>query len=230
MVIGNGMIANRFTNYKDDKEIVIFASGVSNSKNINKENFKKEFLLLEDIIKANPDKVITYFSTCSIYDPELKESPYILHKIQTEDFIQQHASRFHIFRISNVAGISNNPYTLLNNFIFNILQNNPLVIWKNAYRNIIGIDEMYTIAHAILQKKLYENEIINIANSHNYPVPYIIKKIEEHVGKKAVYTEVDKGRNYNIDINAINPILDECGINFPDDYLAQILKKYYRSR
>lgn len=67
MVIGNGMIANRFTNYKDDKEIVIFASGVSNSKNINKENFKKEFLLLEDIIKANPDKVITYFSTCSIY-------------------------------------------------------------------------------------------------------------------------------------------------------------------
>ena len=32
MVIGNGMIANRFMNYKDEKDKIIFASGVSNSK------------------------------------------------------------------------------------------------------------------------------------------------------------------------------------------------------
>ena len=32
MVIGNGMIANRFMSYKNDEDIIIFASGVSNSK------------------------------------------------------------------------------------------------------------------------------------------------------------------------------------------------------
>jgi hypothetical protein len=32
MVIGNGMIANRFMSYKSDRDKIIFASGVSNSK------------------------------------------------------------------------------------------------------------------------------------------------------------------------------------------------------
>ena len=41
MVVGNGMIANRFINYKNDEDTIIFASGVSNSKDTVEEQFSK---------------------------------------------------------------------------------------------------------------------------------------------------------------------------------------------
>ena len=39
MVIGNGMIANAFKQYENDDEVIIFASGVSNSKENNDSEF-----------------------------------------------------------------------------------------------------------------------------------------------------------------------------------------------
>ena len=56
MVIGNGMIANRFASYKDDDNIFIFASGVSNSKETNEEHFLREVQLLNQTIKEYPGK------------------------------------------------------------------------------------------------------------------------------------------------------------------------------
>lgn len=229
MVVGNGMLANRFEKYGNDKKIV-FASGVSNSKNTKEENFQRELKLLNETIESNPGKPIVYFSTCSIDDNDLKSSPYVLHKLASENLIKGKAEKFFIFRISNVAGVSNNPYTLLNYFIFNILQNHPLTIWKNAYRNIIGIDDVYTIADEILQNNLCLNDIVNIANPLNYSVPSIIKTIEDHLCKKAICTEVDRGMNYYIDISAIKPVIDKCNIQFPSNYLSLVLKKYYHSR
>ena len=66
MVVGNGMIANRFMSYKDDDDVIIFASGVSNSKDIVEENFVREFQLLHQTVKNNADKTLVYFSTCSV--------------------------------------------------------------------------------------------------------------------------------------------------------------------
>ncbi len=230
MVIGTGMIANKFIDYADRKEKIIFASGVSNSKNTNKQNFLRELNLLSDTIKSNPRKSLVYFSTCSIEDKELKYSPYILHKIEIEKFIKLHVEKFFIFRISNVAGVSNNPYTLLNYFVFNILGNHAFSIWKNAYRNIIGIDDVYQIVHQILENDLYVNEITNIANPKNYSVPFIVREIEKHLNKKAFYKEVNRGSDYHIDITPIELVINKCNIQFSNDYLAFLLKKYYHSK
>ena len=41
MVIGNGMLATRFMDFKKDEETIIFASGVSNSKNTVEDPFKR---------------------------------------------------------------------------------------------------------------------------------------------------------------------------------------------
>jgi nucleoside-diphosphate-sugar epimerase len=230
MVIGNGMIANRFINYKNDTGKIIFASGVSNSKDTIQQNFLREFELLDKTIKDNPAKALVYFSTCSIEDKDLQNAPYVIHKKEVESFIKKNVEQYYLFRISNLAGISNNPYTLLNYFIFNILQNHPLTIWKNAYRNIIGIDDMYSIADYILQENKFLNTTINIANPENYSVPFIINCIEEHLHKKAIRIEVDKGDNYDIDISAIESIISRLNIQFKDDYLASLLKKYYHSK
>ena len=230
MVLGNGMIANKFIKYESDKKKIIFASGVSNSKNTNKDDFLRELSLLDETIETNPDKSIIYFSTCSIYDRDLKKSPYILHKISLENVIKQKAKKFLIFRVSNVAGVSNNPYTILNYFIFNILQKKPFIIWKNASRNIIDIDDLYTITDELLQTNLYINQIINVANRTSYTVQYIIDQIEKHLNRKAIFTEINKGSSYDIDISAITPVIDKCKIQFTDDYLLKVLKKYYHSK
>jgi hypothetical protein len=230
MVIGNGMIANSFASYTTDDTKIIFASGVSNSKNTIEENFFREFELLKQTIKDNPGKAFVYFSTCSIDDKDLSNSPYVLHKIAIENFVKENAGNYFIFRISNIAGVSNNPYTLLNHFIFNVLQNRTITVWKNAYRNIIGIDDVYAIADNILKDNILTNKTINIANPKNYPVPFIISRIEDHLNKKANCIEIERGDNYNIDISLIEPIINKLSIRFNDDYLAVLLKKYYHSK
>ena len=230
MIVGSGMIANRFSNYKNDEDKIIFASGVSNSKDTIEQNFLREFKLLDKTIKDNPGKTLVYFSTCSVEDEDLENSRYVIHKKSIEKFIKENTNEYYLFRISNLAGVSNNPYTLLNYFIFNILQNNMLTVWKNAYRNIIGIDDMYLIADNILKEKIFLNTTINIANPENYSVPFIITQIEEHLNKEAICNEIEKGDIYNIDISLIEPIIKKLNIPFNDDYLASLLKKYYHSK
>lgn len=230
MVIGNGMIANSFASYKDNEDIIIFASGVSNSKDTVEENYLREFQLLKQTIKDYPEKTLVYFSTSSIQDDDLASSPYVIHKKRIEEFIKKNAPKYYLFRISNLAGVSNNPYTLLNYFIFNILRNHPLTVWKNAFRNIISVDDMYAIVNYFLQKKENINTTINIANPENYSVPYIIECIEKHLNKKAILNEVERGDNYKIDISTIEPLFKELNIQFNDNYLTALLKKYYHSK
>ncbi|MBP6455165.1 MAG: hypothetical protein KA275_00440, partial [Chitinophagaceae bacterium] len=69
MLVGNGLIAKKFLNYLKDDNFLIFASGVSNSKNANTDEYIKEINLLEKSIQINKEKILVYFSTCSINDP-----------------------------------------------------------------------------------------------------------------------------------------------------------------
>ena len=224
------MLATRFMDFKKDEETIIFASGVSNSKNTVEEHFEREFSLLKATLFNHPEKTLVYFSTCSIDDADSQKAPYVIHKKSIESYIRRQVPNYYLFRVSNVAGTSNNPYTLLNYFVNNILQNHSFSVWKNAYRNIIGIDDMHAIINCILQEKSLKNSTINIANPHNYSVQHIIKTIENFLEKKALFTEIDRGDNYEIDTALIASVIQELKIPFDDHYLSSLLKKYYHSR
>src|SRR5438477_266860 len=58
MVIGNGMVAKRFESYKTNDQFLIFASGVSNSKNINHAAYERELTLLKNAIEENQENNI----------------------------------------------------------------------------------------------------------------------------------------------------------------------------
>ena len=230
MLIGNGMIANSFNNYRHNKDVIIFASGVSNSRETKKENFDRELNLLENVVKENPGTCLVYFSTCSVADEGREPSPYILHKKNIEQFVIAEITNYHIFRVPNVAGVSNNPYTLLNFLIFNILQNRPVTIWKNANRNIIGIDDLYSLANHIIKENLFLNQIVNIANPYYYSMTEILAVVETHLQKKAIATYEEKGTKQFIDVNNITKLIQDLSINFSDEYLSLLLQKYYHSR
>jgi nucleoside-diphosphate-sugar epimerase len=227
MVIGNGMVAKRFESYKANDEFLIFASGVSNSKNIGQEAYDREQKLLENAIKENKEKALVYFSTCSIYDPGEQDSKYVLHKKKIEKFIQKSVSQFYIFRVSNLVGQSGNPNTVLNFFIYHITHGINFDLWTNAVRNLIDIDDMYKMADHILQRKIYQNHVIDIANPASYPTVEIIKAVEDLLNIKANYISIPKGTPFNIDITQIAPITKELDLHFEKNYLPNLLRKYY---
>src|SRR6218665_2013574 len=128
MVIGNGMIATRFGSYSTNDAFVIFASGVSNSGNKESAGFDRESELIKKTIAENPDKQFVYFSTCSIYDPSLETSDYVIHKKQMEELIRSLTDQFTIFRVSNPIGTTGNPHTMLNFFIRHIVEQQEFTI------------------------------------------------------------------------------------------------------
>ncbi|THU39462.1 NAD-dependent epimerase/dehydratase family protein [Niastella caeni] len=227
MVIGNGMIAKRFEDYSTNNDYIIFASGVSDSTTTAPEAFSREENLLTKSIQANPEKTLVYFSTCSIYDPSMRQSAYVLHKLKMEAVITANAKNYLIFRVSNPIGRTSNTHTVFNFFIQHIQEKTPFAIWKNASRNLLDIDDMYAICDHLLKKKLFTNSVVNIANPVNYPVTTIIAAIENHFHTKGIYTFAEKGSSPLIDTTAIEPFFNELNITFNELYLPGLLRKYF---
>lgn len=227
MVIGNGLLAKRFHTYNNSDRHVVFASGVSNSGNTTKSEFRREEELLLNTIKDNPGKTIIYFGTCSVYDPALSHSPYVLHKLALEDMIMKYAGSYHIFRISNLAGKTNNPNTILNYFAQHILTKTPFTLWINSSRNIIDIDDAFLICDYIIKNNLFPNQAVNIANAINYPVKDIVGALETRFNLKADYKLIEKESNPSIDTSAIKEIIAKLNINFDSSYLQRTIEKYF---
>ena len=227
MVLGSGLVARGFKVYVDDDNYLVFASGVSNSANRDAKAFSRERTLLEDATKVHNGKTFIYFSTCSIYDPSLKHSQYVKHKLEMEAIIQRHVANYHIFRISNLVGNTDNPHTVLNFFVQHIRTGHSFKVWKNAARNIVDIDDAFAICDHIIRKKLFLNTWVNIANTRNYPVMQIIRAIEQVIGKQGNYKLVDAGDNPMIDTSSIEEIVHTLDISFDDHYLTKTLRKYY---
>ena len=227
MVVGNGLLARCFESYNNDDRFLIFASGVSNSKTKNQEAYLRETLLLEKSIAEHPGKIIVYFSTCSVYDPDEKNSAYVKHKLNIEAAIQKLASQLYIFRVSNVAGKSSNPNTLLNYFFHHIKNEINFDLWANACRNIIDIDDVFSVADEVLKNNPPSVNPINIASPFNYTVKEIVAAIESFLNVKSNYIEVDKGSCFEIELSVTQTIFQKKQAKTGTEYLASMFAKYF---
>ena len=227
MVVGNGLVATAFDYYYSSDEILIYASGISNSKSGKIADYHREREMFLKYVHENKKKTIVYFSTTSINDPELKNTPYVLHKKEMEELVKMNSGRYQIFRLSNLAGKSGNKNTILNFFNENISLGIPFECWKNAERNIIDIDDVFEVINYILNHKLYENEIVNIANIHNYPVTYIINQLEIFHNKSAKMIMVDKGTPFTINVEKMVFLANILNLKFNENYFPELLKKYF---
>ncbi len=227
MIVGSGLIAQGFREYATDDHVVIFASGVSNSANTDIAAFDREKKLLTSTLAGNKENKFVYFSTCSIYDPSLQHSAYVRHKLAMENIISNVHNDYLVFRISNLAGKTDNPHTVLNFFIHHIVSGKPFQVWQRASRNIIDVDDALIICRYIINTGLFQNQVVNIANPTSYSVPDIVKTIETYFDKKGNYTLVDKESNPVIDITPIEKIIKSLDITFAAGYLEKTIKKYF---
>ncbi len=227
MVIGKGLIGQKFESYKNNQEIIIFASGVSNSKNTDEYDYQRESNLLKKTIRENSNKTLIYFSTCSVYDESENKSTYVIHKKEIEDYIQKNHKNYYIFRVSNLVGVTKNKNTVLNYFFEQFKTGKHFQLWANAMRNLIDIDDMKLIVDSVISDPVLKNKIINIANPISNNVKDIVKAIEDITTLKAKYSLIEKGINFKIDISDILPVIKKLHINFGENYLQDLIQKYY---
>jgi len=227
MIIGNGLLAKSLKNY--DRPVVLFiAAGVSDSKCTDPSEFEREKKLVKKSVQDHLEKTIIFFSTFSINDPVMAESPYVKCKLELENYVLTHSSKCLVIRISNLVGEGGNPTNIFNFFFDRIVSGNRFTLWANSRRNLIMEQDFVKILNYIIDNELAEklNKILNIVNVQSYSVLDIITSIEQHTEKKAIYDLVQ--------IESVPQEVDEHSRKMfqllqidTDNYLRRILEKYF---
>ena len=200
MIIGNGQLAKTF---KEDScffdDVVIFASGVSNSGCRDDNEFNREKELLEKILFENKDKRFVYFSSCALSAKAYEKNDYYQHKQHMENIIKANSNNHLIFRVPQLFGDLIRHKTIINFFYKSIQQQHPFNIFDEAYRYVIEINDVKKLVKGYLE---FSNQckIIDLANPYRYKVFDIVKILEQLLEKKAVYQILEKEDKYRLEI------------------------------
>ncbi len=228
MLVGNGMIARRFRAYAERNDVVLFASGVSNSKETRPEPYARERRLVDDTLRQSSGCLFVYFSTASIADPTEQGSPYVMHKTAIEETIKEKASAYLIIRASNVVGGPGNPHTILNFFVDRIRRQESFSIWQHAVRNVIDIDDLYQRVSECIADASTWNQTLVVANPYSVSPLVMVQAIERHTGQKARYALLDKGVPFTLSAEATDRQLPSVDADWqPERYITRLLQKYY---
>lgn len=228
MLIGSGLLAQAFAPpYYQNDLVCIFAAGVSNSACSDAYEFARERQRLSETLEhVKSLATFVYFGTCSINDPEAKDTPYVQHKLAMEGLVSKHSGHL-ILRLPQVAGRTPNPHTLLNFLYAYISRSESFSLWCNAKRNIIDVVDVVAIAKCLIEDKTVRNTTINIANAINHSMTNIVSVMEKAIGKRAIYNIVERGSEFSIDTSIILPLLDKAAVKFDDGYIERVLGNYY---
>src|SRR3989344_3073332 len=94
MIVGNGDIASVLPKKKN---ILFFASGVSNSQETRESEYQREKNLL---LKQDRQAHIVYFSTLAVL---YGDNSYVKHKKDMEELVKQEFPRYTIMRLGNIT-------------------------------------------------------------------------------------------------------------------------------
>ena len=132
MIVGNGDIASVLKEV-DRKDYIFFASGVSNSQEKRKSEYKRELDLL---LKQDKSKHLIYFSSLAIF---YSDTPYTRHKRLMEKTISVLWDHYTIIRLGNITwGV--NPHTIINFMKVKIVMGEKFPI-RNVYRYVVSKED-----------------------------------------------------------------------------------------
>ena len=231
MIVGNGLLAEAFRrNCIDHAKLTIFASGVSNSREVDPNAFEREKNLI--LSKFDSKKTFIYFSTCSIEDTVVQNTPYVRHKLEMESLVRTQA-RYWIFRLPQVVGLTPNPHTLTNFLFRRIISGQSFDVFKDATRNIIDVDDVARIVTYLVRSDVFGGgQTLNIATPKNISVESLVKIFEGVLGIAAKYNLISGGGSYFFDTTIASEIAKELDIPFhqTNEYARQVLSKYYSGK
>lgn len=225
-IIGRGLIARNLqtTLPAQLQDTLFFACGVSNSLSASSQDYARELALLQQYTIT--DSHLVYFGTCSIYDSLLSDTPYVKHKLKVENILKKRAKTT-VIRFPQVIGNPPNPFTLCSFLHSNIVNRQRFQVWSKAKRYLIDIDDALGIMYEILPSLTNRFSIVDIAPPDPVPVLSIVHTLEQLTGIKAIYSTVDKGDSYCIDLSTLTSIHPHSIDRFGSDYVNAVLSKYF---
>lgn len=229
MIIGNGFLANAF-NDRIGENLVVFASGVSDSACTDESSFLREEQLLLKTIADNQGKCLVYFSSCGVISQELLGVPYYRHKLKMEQIICSTHPKYLIFRLPQVIGKSRNNKTLVNNFFESVISGQKITLHRFSKRYFIDIDHVVLFVVHAYKGLVLKNKIINIACPIEYTALELLQVIETLTGLSANYHLEDGGSSYSLDTSMFSNEAPILQIELSDSYLMRAIQKHYVSK
>jgi nucleoside-diphosphate-sugar epimerase len=221
MIVGNGLIAKNLHPI-DKKDILFFASGVSNSMCNDRDEYDREFDLLKKHINSN--KKLVYFSSIDEY---IVNEQYLNHKKKIEEFIKNNVDNFIIIKIPQLIGKNGNPNNFINHIYNNIKNNTEFDVFLTK-RSLLDVEDLIKILNFLIKKKF--NGVFDINYVELMYVNDFIKIIEDIVNKKVkikntIKIEQDIKKNSVFVETVLTKIIKE-----KKSYNLKIIKKYFNEK
>jgi nucleoside-diphosphate-sugar epimerase len=222
MIIGKGLIATGFELSKEDySNYIIFASGVSNSKEINDSEYTREKKLILKTIKENKNLKIIYFSSILV---DTTKNKYFNNKLEIENLIKKNSNNYIIFRLPQIIGNHGNPKNLVNHIKNSIINGDEIIINSEIERSLLDIDDLVSIVNYCKDK--INCEILKISGIEKIKVFTLCELIGKLLNKKPILKIInnDKYDNWYVENSKL---INDAIINIePINYNYNVLKKY----
>lgn len=227
MIIGKGLIASAFEQLQIDDNLIIFASGISNSKQLeDKDRNRERDLLTSTIDNHKKDKTIVYFSTYSVDNINNKNNDYVNHKVNMENTIKDSDIDYLIVRTSNIVGASGNNATVFKYLFNKIKASENFELWVNSVRNFLDVDHLALMVGE-LKKEGKFNTTKYLVNPIDIKVSELVLQLEKFAGKKGVYDINDNILTENqVDKSDSIALFNKLNLS-TEFYIEQLLDKYY---
>ena len=229
MIVGNGLIAKSFLKkYGKDNNIIIFASGVSNSKETNPDNFKREEDLLVSFLKTYPQIKFIYISTILI---GYKTNQYYTHKKEMEELISKYSKDYIIFRVPQLIGSSGNSNNIVNYLVNRIASGKSFEVYGGVKRSILDVVDLVNFVGYC--KDIITCETVNVGGVETVSVIDLSKIIQYFFGVdmeslKMIIKDVNEDDSWTL---SSSPIFKEYLTEFKIEstgYTEKIIRKYIK--
>jgi nucleoside-diphosphate-sugar epimerase len=225
VIVGSGLIAKSLGPI-DHSNSILFASGVSNSSEIRKQEFEREKLLLTDWLSNQDDAKFVYISSCSVYDMSLQTTQYVRHKLAMEEYALSQSNSY-VIRLPNIVGASGNGKNLVNSLANSIKYGQPVLLQESARRYLLGIDEMTSLIQVLLPRLSDDQRIFDLVPPSSTGIMEIVALLETVLGTRAKIEIVSGGSSYIVDYQTTKNLAALAGFDFPEDYSARTIKKWH---
>jgi nucleoside-diphosphate-sugar epimerase len=224
MVIGDGLIGMTFSEFSENDDTLIFASGVSNSGEINEKEFTREINLLTKHINT-PAKLV-YFSTCAIFDECLKDSRYVTHKKTVERLIKMASKKYLILRLPNVVSGCMNPHTSFNFYKNKLLNREKIDVQTSSHRYYIDIDDVLVTCSQLIQSDDTTNKTINVCFTNKIDTLSLINMMGKQLNVKVDVNKITGGCDYTVNNELFLSAIDKKYAAYDRYYNNKLVKKY----
>jgi len=241
-IIGNGMVARAFTPYHHNNaldDVVIFASGVSDSSTTDDAEYRREQTLLYATLQqcAVADQRLVYFSSGgAIYGPTdhprdertptYPTTRYGQQQLLCEGVIVNSGVRYLIVRLPNLVGPSQHHAQLIPALVNHALSGEA-TLFTNATRDLLDVDDCARLVVALL-RNVPTDEIVTVASGVSCPIQAIFTIICDVLTVQPQVTHISKGDQQRFDISKMRGFLKER-VQFDDTYPKQLIHKYLPS-